>query len=298
MNRMQGAILFFIFPLVLISQVKTPFVTYDYQSDSRYKKELEFLKKKESGKSTAVIRSIAELSYYYNDWDTAIDYYKHLIVNVPTAENYFKLGVAAARKSLEVAQFFSVSYVVSARKLVLKAHEMEPRNKVFLNLLIQLYAEIPTLLGGSMAFAEKKADELMAIDSLGGRMMQGYLFELKNDFKASKSLYVEVFTDLKKKTTDSREWISQIEKDLIFKLGRAAAEYKIESESGVAALNHYIENFDFSDIYPLEWAYYYQSKIYFYENQPKNALLSIQKALEINSDFEEGLAFLKAVTFE
>jgi hypothetical protein len=48
----------------------------------------------------------------------------------------------------------------------------------------------------------------------------------------------------------------------------------------------------------LEWAYYYQSKIYFYENQPKNALLSIQKALEINSDFEEGLAFLKAVTFE
>ena len=48
MNRMQGAILFFIFPLVLISQVKTPFVTYDYQSDSRYKKELEFLKKKEN----------------------------------------------------------------------------------------------------------------------------------------------------------------------------------------------------------------------------------------------------------
>ena len=44
------------------------------------------------------------------------------------------------------------------------------------------------------------------------------LFTEKNDFKASKSLYVEVFTDLKKKTTDSREWISQIEKDLIFKL--------------------------------------------------------------------------------
>ena len=119
------------------------------------------------------------------------------MVNSPTAENYFKLGVAAARKSLEVPRFFSVPYVIKARKSVLQAHELAPKRVVFLNLLIQLYAEIPSFLGGSVDFAEKKANELRNIYPVEGGMMQAYVLQVKNDFKASASKYTEVFQSLK-----------------------------------------------------------------------------------------------------
>ena len=61
----------------------------------------------------------------------------------------------------------SVPYVIKARKSALIAHELQPKEGDYLNLLIQLYAEIPELLGGSVAFA-KKADELRDIDTLAG----------------------------------------------------------------------------------------------------------------------------------
>ena len=99
--------------------------------------------------------------------------------------------------SADVPRFLSVPYVIKARKSVLQAHELAPKRVVFLNLLIQLYAEIPTLLGGSIDFAEKKANELRDIDPVEGGMMQAYVFQVKNDFKASASKYTEVFQSLK-----------------------------------------------------------------------------------------------------
>ena len=197
MSRITGTILLFIFPWLIFSQLKTPFVSYDFENDSNYKNELKLLKNHPNRESEGIIKSIAELSYDYKDWETAIDHYEKLLVNSPTAKNYFKLGVAAARKSLEVPLFFSVPYVIKARKSVLQAHELAPKRVIFLNLLIQLYAEIPSLLGGSVDFAEKKANELRDIDPIEGGMMQAYVFQVKNDFKASASKYTEVFQSLK-----------------------------------------------------------------------------------------------------
>ena len=84
-------------------------------------------------------------------------------------------------------------------------------------------------------------------------------------------------------------------RDLIFDLGRAAAEFQMEPELGIAFLDHYLKDSGFKDNYPLEWAYYYRSKIYLYRKEFQKAEASIQKALEINSNFEEGLEFIKIV---
>ena len=91
---------------MIFSQQKTPFVSYDFENDSNYKNKLKLLKNHPNREYEGIIKSIAELSYNYKDWETAIDHYEKLLVNSPKAENYFKLGVAAARKSLEVPRFF------------------------------------------------------------------------------------------------------------------------------------------------------------------------------------------------
>lgn len=298
MIRIKWSILFFIFPWLIFSQLKTPFVSYDFESDAKYTGELRLLKNKANRESTSLIKSIAELSYDYKDWDTAIDYYEKLLVDSPTAENYFKLGVAAARKSLEVSRFFSIPYILKAKNSVLQAHELQPKKVIFLNLLIQLYAEIPSIFGGSIALAETKADVLRDIDPVEGRMMQAYVLKVKNNYEASKSRYAEVFRYLKEEIPVPEQWGSTLRRDLIFDLGRAAAEFQMEPELGIAFLDHYLKDSGFKDNYPLEWAYYYRSKIYLYRKEFQKAEASIQKALEINSNFEEGLEFLKIVKLE
>lgn len=298
MIRIKWVLLFFLFPLLIFSQVKTPFVSYDYESDATYVKALKSLKKKPQQQSTTIIKSIAELSYTYKDWDTAIEYYERLLFKAPQAENYFRVAVAAARKSLEVSRFFSVPYIIKARKSVLEAHKLQPKRTVFLSLLIQLYAEIPSLFGGSIDFAEKKANELTDINPLEGAMMQAYVFEVKNNSMASKSKYAEVFRSLKEKFTDSEQWNSTLGRDTIFDLGRVSAQYQMEPEMGIAFLDHYLKDFGFKDNYPLEWAYYYRSKIYLYKRDFKKAKASIEKAMEINPNFEEGLEFLNTIALE
>ena len=298
MPRIIGTILLLIFPWLIFSQQKTPFVSYDFENDSNYKNKLKLLKNHPNREYEGIIKSIAELSYNYKDWETAIDHYEKLLVNSPKAENYFKLGVAAARKSLEVPRFFSVPYVVKARKSVLQAHELAPNRVVFFNLLIQLHAEIPSLLGGSIDFAEKKANELRDIDPVEGGMMQAYIFQVRNDFKASASKYSEVFQSLKEIFPDPENCVSELRRDLIFDLGRVSAQYQMESNLGLLFLDHYLKSYGFQDNYPLEWAYYYRSKIYLYMKEYEKAEASIQKALEINSDFDEGLEFLKNLRLE
>ena len=298
MIKIKCTILFFIFPLLILSQVKTPFVTYDYQEDSNYIRALKSLKNKEEEGGTTVVVSIAELSYKYKDWYTAIEYFEKLLIDNPIAENYFKLGVAAARKSLEVSRFFSVPYLIKARRSVLKAHELQPKKAVILNLFIKLFAEIPSILGGSIALAEQKTDELINIDSISGKMMQAYLFEVKNNFEASKFKYLEIFQDLNQQFSGHEQWIEEFDQDIVFELGRAASEYNIESEAGKAALDNYIKSYGFKDNYPLEWAYYYQSRIYYFNEQPKKTHALLQKALEINPNFGEASEFINKINLE
>ena len=298
MSRIKGIMLFFIFPWLISSQLKTPFLTYDYQSDQDYIKELKFLKNHPDRETERIIKSIAKWAYDHKDWDTAIENYERLLVYSPSANNYFNLAVAAARKSLEVPRFLSVPYVIKARKSALIAHEFQPKEGDYLNLLIQLYAEIPELLGGSVAFAKKKADELRDIDTLAGGMMQAYIFELKNNFQASRSKIAEVFYYLKEDYNDPDRWGKELGKNLIFELGRAAAEYQIEPDLGILLLKHYQKDFVLKDNYPLEWAYYYQSKIYFYKGNKNEAIASLNKALKIKPDFKEGLEFQKTLSLE
>ena len=285
-------------PLGAIAQMKTPFVTYDFKNDTQYNSRLNVFQKAEVKGETATTKSIATWAYQHKDWETAIDYFEKLIVDYPTAENFFKLGVAAARKSLEVSRFFSVPYVVKARKSVLKAHELEPSRVVYLNLLIQLYAEIPTILGGNMTFAQRKAKDLTLIDPIEGMLMEAYLFQLNNETEAAINQYRELFRTLKTDIKKLKNGFLSFRRDLIFELGRAAAEYQLESEMGIAALDYYILDFSDEDNYPLEWAYYYRSKIYFYNDKLEKAQASLEQALKIKPDFEEGLTFLKVIKLE
>ena len=72
---------FIIIPFFIFSQEITPFVTYDFHKDPVYKIKMVDLKKLEkNAPSIKTFISIADLSYYYKDWEVAISYFEKIII--------------------------------------------------------------------------------------------------------------------------------------------------------------------------------------------------------------------------
>ena len=285
---------FIIMPLFIFSQEINPFVTYDFHKDPIYKiKMLDLKKLEKKASSIKTFISIADLSYYYKDWEVAISYYEKIIVENPSAENYFKLAVAAARKSLEVSRFFSISYILKAKKYVLNAHRLAPKNPRYLKLLIKLFAEIPSILGGNKEFALKKADELFVIDPIQGLIIKGYLNEIDEYLSAAKSKYELAFNLLEKNYQSFDTFFEENDRDLIFEIGNVVATHQISSELGISALKFYANSYDFMDNYPLSTVYYLLSRIYFFKQDLNISSYYLAKALNINPKFQIALVFKK-----
>ncbi len=281
-------------PFFLISQEINPFVMYDFDKDPIYKMKMLNLKKSEKKESSIeTFISIADLSYYYKNWEIAIKYYEKIIVENPSAENYFKLAAAAARKSLEVSRLFSVPYVLKAKKSVLNAHRLAPKNPRYLKLLIKLFAEIPTILGGNKEFAQKKADELFVIDPIQGLIIKGYLNEIDKYFSAAKSKYELAFNLIEKNYQSFDTFFDENDRDLIFEIGNVVANQQISSDLGISALKFYANSYDFMDNYPLATVYYLLSRIYFFKQDLNISSHYLAKALNINPKFQIALVFQK-----
>ena len=294
MSSSKLFLFFFIMPLFVFSQEITPFVTYDFDKDSIYKiKMLDLKKLEKKDPSIKTFISIADLSYYYKDWEIAISFYEKIIVENPSAENYFKLAVAAARKSLEVSRFFSITYVLKAKKSVLKAHRLAPKNPRYLKLLIKLFAEIPDILGGNKEFAQKKAEELFIIDPIQGLMIKGYLNDIDKYSSAAKSKYEMAFYLLEKNYESFDTFFEENDRDLIFEIGNVVVNHEISPDLGISALKFYANSYDFMDNYPLATVYYLLSRIYFFKQDFNICSDYLARALKINPKFQTALVFKK-----
>jgi tetratricopeptide (TPR) repeat protein len=294
MSSSKLFLFFFIMPLFVFSQEITPFVTYDFHKDPIYKiKMLDLKKLEKKDPSIKTFISIADLSYYYKDWEIAISFYEKIIVENPSAENYFKLAVAAARKSLEVSRFFSITYVLKAKKSVLKAHRLAPKNPRYLKLLIKLFAEIPDILGGNKEFAQKKAEELSIIDPIQGLMIKGYLNDIDKYSSAAKSKYEMAFYLLEKNYESFDTFFEENDRDLIFEIGNVVVNHEISPDLGISALKFYANSYDFMDNYPLATVYYLLSRIYFFKQDFNICSDYLARALKINPKFQTALVFKK-----
>ena len=283
-----------IMPLFLLSQEITPFVTYDFDKDPIYKMKMLDLKKSEKkDPSIKTLISIADLSYYYKDWGIAMSYYEKIVFKNPTAENYFKLAVSAARKSLEVSRFFSINHVLKAKKSILNAHRLAPKNPRYLKLLIKLFAEIPDILGGNKEFAQKKAEELYTIDPIQGFIFKGYLNDIDKYSTAAKSNYELAFNLLEKNYESFDAFFEENDRDLIFEIGNVVANHKISTELGISALKFYANSYDFMDNYPLATVYYLLSRIYFFKQDLNLCRDYLARALKINPKLQIALVFQK-----
>jgi hypothetical protein len=285
---------FFLSFLFSFSQELRSFVKYDFKNDKVYNLKLKELKDSLNKNSSSKLeRKIADLAFYYKDWDTAIDFYEKVVLNAPKGDSYFRLSVAAGRKSLEVSRFYSISYLSKTKSALLKALEFQPNNPLFLRTAIEIFYEIPYFLGGDKEFAKEKAALLYELDPIEGLMAKGYLNEKEEDLVLAKLNY---FKAIKLILKEELEFVLNRERrDLAYELGRVTADFEINDELGITSLQFYLKNYNFIDNIALEWVYFNLAKISIKQKAMQKSKIYLEKALEIKPDFKQALLLKKEI---
>lgn len=285
---------FFLSFLFSFSQELRSFVKYDFKNDKVYNLKLKELKDSLNKNSTSKLeRKIADLAFYYKDWDTAIDFYEKVVLNAPKGDSYFRLSVAAGRKSLEVSRLYSISYLGKTKSALLKALEFQPNNPLFLRTAIEIFYEIPYFLGGDKEFAKEKAALLYELDPVEGLMAKGYLNEKEEDLVLAKLNYSKAIKLILK---EELEFVLNRERrDLAYELGRVTADFEINDELGITSLQFYLKNYNFIDNIALEWVYFNLAKISIKQKAMQKSKIYLEKALEIKPDFKQALLLKKEI---
>ncbi|MGB3775367.1 MAG: tetratricopeptide repeat protein, partial [Leeuwenhoekiella sp.] len=221
-----------------------------------------------------------------------------------------KYGGAMGMKALAISRMRALTYISDIKEQFTLATTLDPNHIEARWALVELYLQLPGILGGSVNKAKKYADELQEISPVDGYLSKGYIEEYDENEKAAEKYYklaievggspttYEKLTNLYEKNDKPEEAIKNAEKSLAkhqrnqlnYQIGKIAAEYDMEPQLGIACLRSYIENHSYKDGVPTHWAYYRLAQIYRNLGDKKRAMECIEKAIASSPDFEEALA--------
>ena len=228
---------------------------------------------KENPNSEILIKKLGDCYGFIKDWDNAIIQYQKLVeLDGDNSVYNYKLGGTLAAKANETNMFKSLSLINKSKKYLLKSVKLDNRNKPAMWVLIQIYTELPQLLGGSKSLALEYANELENISLIDGLFAKKYIYDFKDDHKMS-NIYLNKITE----NLDS----FNLEYDynyLNFSIGELCANNKINLDMGILQLSYYIENFTSRDRSTPDYAYYLLAKIYLHKNDYSNAKEQLDNA--------------------
>lgn len=241
-------------------------------------------------------------------WDDAIEQYKKLVeAKVNNANYHYKHGGALGMKALEVNKFKALGIIGDVKEAFLKAAELDPKHLDVRWALVELYMQLPGIIGGSKTKSLKYADELEQLSKVDGYLAKGYIYEYDNEPELAETYYLkaievggslncfEKLTNLYETEKKPHKAIATIEKayekhnknHLNYQIGKVSADYNIELDKGERCLKMYIENHSVKDGVPIEWAYYRLAQIQKNRKNKIEALKWIDKALDVRSDFKQ-----------
>lgn len=237
---------------------------------------------------------------YQKKWDSAIENYNKLVELKPKTANYhYKYGGALGMKALSVNKLTALRFIGDIKSAFLKAAELDANHIETRWALVELYMQLPGILGGSRSKSLKYADELEILSKVDGYLAKGYVYEYDDEPELAEKFYkmaiieggsltcfnkLTAFYEKEKRPKDAIKNIEtaagKLKRNALhYQIGKVAAEYNIELEKGLACLNRYLENYSAKDGVPKAWAYYRLSQIETHQNNKERALKYIDLAI-------------------
>ncbi len=226
-------------------------------------------------------------------WDSAIDQYKVLVERHGNkAEYHYKYGGALGIKATKISKLKALGLVGEVKKSLLKAAALDMDHIETRWALVELYMQLPALVGGSKKKALKYANELQGLSKLDGYLAKGFIYEYDKELVRAEKYHKMAILDgnvLKIKNRNERN-------TQYYQLGKIAAVYNLELDKGEKCLLRYIKNHSAKDGVSLAWAYVRLAQIYKHKGSKIMALKWIDKAITNNPNFIEALDEKRVIT--
>lgn len=189
-------------------------------------------------------------------WDGAIDAYKKLVDKSPKTANYhYKYGGALGMKALSISKIKALGIIGDVKEAFITAAELDPNHIEARWALVELYMQLPGIVGGSKSKSLKYADELQKLSKVDGYLAKGYVYEYDNAPETAEKYYklaineggslncYEKLTTLYENQKQPEKAIANLEEAhhkhhrnaLHYQIGKVSAEYNIQLDKGNTA---------------------------------------------------------------
>jgi len=228
------------------------------------------------------ILMLGDIASFEKKWDVALSHYKNLLNTYPSNADYnFRYGGVLGLKAITISKIKAVVYIPDIKKHLEKAAELDPKHIKSRRALVELYMQLPGLLGGSESKAQRYANELKIIAPREGALSQAYILKQTGKENEAKTIVQNALSQIR------NPYASPGQNYLNYEFGKITAEYDIDLQKGLKLLDTYIKNYNYKDMHSLEWAYYRKAQIHTHLKNKQEATEYIDKALALKGDFEE-----------
>ncbi len=205
-------------------------------------------------------------------WEQAAACYGKLVHKYPGEANYhYKYGGSLGMMALE-NKWKAPGLMGNIKGAFKKAAVLDRTHRPVRWALVELYTQLPSILGGSRKQALLYAEELEQLHPAEGCLAKGYVYERHGAKEEAEDYYRRALNSLEEKSPLSKN-------ELYYRFGKCCADYNFRLDVGIRLLEIYIAKFSVQDRIPLEEAYYELARIYRYQKQKQKALGYIQMML-------------------
>lgn len=133
---------------------------------------------------------LGDIEGQFKSWDKAIYYYKKLKLIKPTEANYYyKYGGVLGMKAKSSNKFKALGMISEVKISFEKAISLNPKHIEARVALVELYLQLPGIVGGSEKKALLYANEIAQISAVDGYLYKGHIAEYFGRYKEAEVQY-------------------------------------------------------------------------------------------------------------
>ena len=145
---------------------------------------------KENPNHLKVIEYLGDIEGNAQNWDSTIFYYKKLKeLNPKEADYYYKYGGALGMKAKESNKIKALSMIGEVKSSFEKAIQLNPKHIGARWALIELYLQLPAIIGGSETKAIQYSNQLLRLSPVDGYLSRGHIAEYFGKYSEAEKQY-------------------------------------------------------------------------------------------------------------
>lgn len=162
---------------------------YRLNQFSEAKAQLE-LSLKQNPNDLKTLEYLGDIQCHYKKWETAVPYYQKLTQLKPAqAEYFYKFGGALGMQAKESNKFKALSLIGEVKAAFEKTISLDAKHLGARWALLEIYIQLPGIVGGSEKKAVGYANELLRLSPVDGYLAKGHIEEYFKRYTMAEKYY-------------------------------------------------------------------------------------------------------------